>query len=127
MNNVVLLGRLTRDVEVRYTQGNEPIAVARFTVAVDKRIKKDNDTANFINCTAFGKTAENINKYFKKGDMICVNGSIETGSYTNKEGVKINTTEINVSQFSFCGGNKNSTEPINNFGINNDLPDNLPF
>lgn len=103
MNNVILLGRLTRDVEIKYSQGTDPIAIARFTVAVDKRNKKDGDTTNFINCVAFGKTAENISKFFTKGRMICVQGSLEQSSYTDNNGNKRINTDINVTNFSFCG------------------------
>ena len=104
MNNVVLMGRLTREVEVKYTNGDTPMCIANFTIAIDKRNKKDG--TNFINCKAFGKTAENISKFFQKGSMICVNGSIEQSSYTNKEDRKITITEIVVTNFSFCGGSK---------------------
>lgn len=128
MNNITLLGRLTKDVEVRYSQGNEPIAIARFTVAVDKRIKKDGDTANFINCIAFGKTAENISKFFNKGSLICVNGSLEQSNYTDKDGNKRTNTEIHVNNFSFCGGNnKTDNKQIEDFSLPNNSGDNAPF
>ena len=90
MNKVVLLGRLTRDPLVSYTQGTEPMAIARFTVACDRRVKRDansnEQTADFIGCVAFGKTAEFVEKYFRQGTKICLEGRIQTGSYTNKEG-----------------------------------------
>ena len=90
MNKAVLVGRLTRDPEVRYSQGDNTTAVARYTVAVDRRFKKDGDqTADFINCVAFGKTGEFIEKYGRKGTKFVVEGRIQTGSYTNKDGIKV--------------------------------------
>ena len=92
MNNVVLMGRLTKDPEVRYTQGENPLAIARYTLAVDRRGKKDE--ADFIPCVVFGKGAEFAQKYFSKGMRACVSGRIQTGSYTNKDGQKVYTTEV---------------------------------
>ena len=96
MNKVILMGRLTRDPEVRYSQGNEPIAIARYTLAVDRRFKRNSDenSADFIGCVAFGKAGEFAEKYFRKGIRVLVTGRIQTGSYTNREGVKIYTTDI---------------------------------
>jgi single-strand DNA-binding protein len=103
MNKVILVGRLTKDPDVRYTQGNEPFAVARFTLAVDRRIKKDNEpTADFISCIAFRKTAEFIEKYGRKGTKFVVEGHIQTGSYTNKDGQKIYTTDVCVENVEFA-------------------------
>ena len=96
MNKVILMGRLTRDPEVRYSQGNEPIAIARYTLAVDRRFKRNSDenSADFIGCVAFGKAGEFAEKYFRKGIRVLVTGRIQTGSYTNREGIKIYTTDI---------------------------------
>jgi single-strand DNA-binding protein len=103
MNNVCLHGRITAEPEVRYTQGSEPIAIARFTLAVDRKFKKGGQpTADFINCKAFGKTAEVVQKYLDKGSEITAVGSIQTGSY-EKDGRKIYTTDIVVNEFDFCG------------------------
>lgn len=101
MNNVVLMGRLTRDPEVRYSQGQngEQMTVARFTLAVDRRGKDSG--ADFINCVSFGKTAEFSEKYLRQGIKICVNGEIRTGNYTNKDGVKIYTTDVNLNNIEF--------------------------
>lgn len=103
MNKVILMGRLTRDPEVRYTQGDNASAVARFSLAVDRRFKKDGDqTADFINCVAFGKTGEFIEKYGHKGTKFVVEGRIYTGSYTNKDGQKVYTTDVVVEQVEFA-------------------------
>ena len=103
MNQVVLMGRLTRDPEVRYSGGESSMAIARYTLAVDRRFKRDGEpTADFINCVSFGKTAEFAERYFRKGIKIAVNGRIQTGSYTNKEGVKVYTTEVVVENQEFC-------------------------
>lgn len=97
------MGRLTRDPEVRYTQGDNASAVARFSLAVDRRFKKDGDqTADFINCVAFGKTGEFIEKYGHKGTKFVVEGRIYTGSYTNKDGQKVYTTDVVVEQVEFA-------------------------
>lgn len=97
------MGRLTRDPEVRYQQANN-LAVARFTLAVDRRYKQDGDgqTADFISCVAFGKTGEFAEKYLRQGTKIVVEGRIQTGSYTNKDGVKVYTTDIVVEQMEFA-------------------------
>lgn len=96
MNKVILMGRLTRDPEVRYSTGDNPIAIARYTLAVDRRrqSKEGETNADFPNILAFGKSAEFAEKYLKKGTKICVTGRIQTGSYTNKEGQKVYTTEV---------------------------------
>ena len=105
LNHVVLMGRLTRDIEVRYSQSqNGEMAVGRFSLAVDRYTNSgDENKADFINCVAFGKTAEFISKYFGKGNMIAVIGRITTGSYTNKDGVKVYTTDVVVERASFTG------------------------
>ena len=103
MNKVELVGRLTRDPEVRYTQGENVSAVARFSVAVNRRFKnaEGNYEADFINCVAFSKAAEFIEKYFKKGMAIGIAGRIQTGNYTNKDGVKVYTTDVVVEEAEF--------------------------
>lgn len=103
MNKCELVGRLVRDPEVRYSQGEKPTANARFTVAVDRRFKnaEGNYDADFISCTSFGKTAEFIEKYFKKGMRIGIVGHIQTGNYTNKDGVKVYTTDVVVDDAEF--------------------------
>jgi len=105
MNNVVLMGRLTRDPDVRYsTQGDSQMAVARFTLAVDRRFKRDgNDqSADFISCVAFGKTGEFIEKYVTKGTKLTLSGRIQTGSYTNKDGQKVFTTDVVAENVEFA-------------------------
>lgn len=103
MNKVVLVGRLTRDPEVRYSQGDSSTAVARYTVAVDRRFKRDNEpTADFIPCVVFGRSAEFAEKYFRQGMRVSVSGRIQTGSYTNKDGVRVYTTDIVVEEQEFA-------------------------
>lgn len=94
MNKVILMGRLTRDPEVRYTQGEQAMAVARYTLAVDRRGKNQENSADFIQCVAFGKAAEFAERYLHKGTKIVLTGRIQTGSYTNKEGQRIYTTDV---------------------------------
>jgi single-strand DNA-binding protein len=108
MNKVLLIGRVVRDPEVRYTQGAEPMAIARYTLAVDRR-KKDENSADFISCVAFGKSAEFAEKYLHKGIKIAVEGRIQTGSYTNKDGKKIYTTDVVVESTEFAES-KNSAQ-----------------
>lgn len=135
MNKVILMGRLTRDAEVRYTGVNNN-AVANFSLAVDRRFKREGDeqTADFINCVAFGKTAEFIEKFGKKGTKFVVEGRIQTGSYTNKEGQKVYTTDVVVEQCEFAESKRddntaapapaNDTNEWMNIpdGIDEDLP-----
>lgn len=106
MNKVELVGRLTRDPEVRYTTGESANAIARFSVAVNRRFKnaEGNYDADFINCVAFGKTAEFVEKYFTKGMAIGLTGRIQTGSYTNKDGQKVYTTDVVVEETEFVEG-----------------------
>ena len=97
MNKVILMGRLTRDPEVRYSQGENNTAVAIYTLAVDRRFQRNGDqTADFIPCVAFSRQAEFAEKWLKQGTKICITGRIQTGSYTNKDGVKVYTTDIIV-------------------------------
>lgn len=103
MNKWIGMGRLTRDPEVRYTQGENPTAVARYTLAVDRRFAKDGEkNADFISCVAFGKTAEFLEKYCKQGTKLVVEGRIQTGSFTNREGQKVYTTDIFTDSLEFA-------------------------
>ena len=106
MNKVILMGRLTRDPEVRYSQGERAMAVARYTLAVDRRSRRNQDgneqTADFINCVAFDRAGEFAEKYFRQGLKVIVTGRIQTGSYTNKEGQKIYTTDVVVEDQEFA-------------------------
>ena len=105
MNKVILMGRLTRDPDVRYSNGENVTAVARFTLAVDRRFARrdgDQQTADFIGCVAFGRNAEFIEKYFRQGMRVSVSGRIQTGSYTNKDGMKVYTTEVIVEEQEFA-------------------------
>jgi len=104
MNKVILMGRLTRDAEVRYSQGESSTAIARFSLAVDRRFRRDNDeqTADFIGCVAFGRTAEFIERFGRKGTKFVVEGRIQTGSYTNKDGQRVYTTDVVVEQVEFA-------------------------
>lgn len=104
MNKVILVGRLTRDPEIRYTSGQNQTAVGRYTLAVDRRYKKEGDeqTADFINCVTFGRGAEFAEKYLHQGTKIAVVGRIQTGSYTNKDGQRVYTTDIVVEEHEFA-------------------------
>ena len=143
MNKVQLVGRLTRDPEIRYSQGENATATARFSVAVNRRFKNSegNYDADFINCVAFGKSAEFVEKYFKKGMAIGLTGRIQTGSYTNKDGQKVYTTDVVVEETEFVeskgassADNSNNSRPASSAANNNDfmsIPDGvdeeLPF
>lgn len=111
MNKVILMGRLTRDPDVRYSAGENSTAVARYTLAVDRRFHRDGDaTADFIGCVAFGRQAEFAEKYLRQGTKIAITGRIQTGSYTNREGQKVYTTDVVVEEQEFAesknaGGN----------------------
>lgn len=119
MNSVVLMGRLTKDPDVRYsTVGEDQKAIARFTLAVDRR----SEGTDFISCVAFGKTAETIEKYVAKGTKIAIAGRIQTGSYTNKDGVKVYTTDVIADNFEFAESKKESNQQSDGFL---DVPDNL--
>ena len=104
MNKVILMGRLTRDPDVRYSQGDSPMAIARYTLAVDRRFRRDNDqqTADFISCVAFGRNGEFAEKYLHQGTKIVAEGRIQTGSYTNRDGNKVYTTEVVVENQEFA-------------------------
>lgn len=115
MNKVILMGRLTRDPEVRYSQGDNATAIARFTLAVDRRIKRDNEASvDYINCVSFGRSAEFAEKYFHKGTKIVIVGRIQTGSYTNKDGQKVYTTDIVIEEQDFAESKAASQQ--NNLG-----------
>ena len=133
------MGRLTRDPEVRYAQGNDNMAIARYSLAVDRRFKKDGDeqTADFINCIAFGKAGEFAEKYFRKGTKIAVVGRIQTGSYTNKDGQKVYTTDVVVEEQEFAESKGNGSTEGNQttsankntdfMNIPDDISEELPF
>lgn len=142
MNKVILVGRLVRDPEVRYTQGDNPMAIARYTLAVDRRFKREGEpTADFINCVVFGKPAEFAEKYFRKGLRIAISGRITTGSFTNKDGVKVYTTEVTVEDQEFAESKAEQAQNSGNATISSattsgdgfmNIPDNvddseLPF
>ena len=137
MNKVVIIGRFTRDPEIKYTTGENATATARFSLAVNRRFKnkEGNYDADFINCVAFGKTAEFIEKYFTKGMAIGITGRIQTGSYTNKEGQKVYTTDVVVEETEFVESkNKDTSDnvPNNNVNSNSDFEetvsdDEMPF
>ena len=134
MNKVVLMGRLTRDPETRYSQGQDSLCIARYTLAVDRRQKKDNEAAaDFISIVAFGKAGEFAEKYFKKGTKLVVSGRIQTGSYTNKDGQKVYTTEVVAEDQEFAESKRSEsdTQPAeSNDGFMNlpeGIEDDLPF
>ena len=103
MNKVILMGRLTRDPEVRYSAGENALAIARYTLAVDRRFRRDGEaSADFISCVSFGRTAEFAEKYFRQGLKIAVTGRIQTGSYTNKDGQRVYTTDVVVEEQEFA-------------------------
>lgn len=137
MNKVIIIGRFTRDPEIKYTTGENATATARFSLAVNRRFKnkEGNYDADFINCVAFGKTAEFIEKYFTKGMAIGITGRIQTGSYTNKEGQKVYTTDVVVEETEFVESKNKGTDdnvPNNNTNSNGDFEetvsdDEMPF
>lgn len=145
MNKVILMGRLTRDPDVRYTQAAEPMAIARYTIAVDRRFQRrdagDDQTADFISCVAFGRQGEFAEKYLKKGTKIALTGRIQTGSYTNKDGNKVYTTDVVVEEQEFAeskaasgSGNYGESRPIPSgasaegfMNIPDTAADDLPF
>lgn len=125
MNKCVLMGRLTRDPEVRMSGDT---AVARFSLAVDRRFKKDGEqTADFINCVAFGKTGEFIEKYGRKGTKFVVEGRIQTGSYTNKDGQKVYTTDVVVEQVEFAESKASADGNTTNNTSNSNTPTDTSF
>lgn len=133
MNVVVLMGRLTKDPETRYTQGAEPMAITRYTLAVDRRFKQGDQTADFISCVCFRKAAEFAEKYFRQGMRVTVSGRIQTGSYTNKDGQKVYTTEVVVDNQEFADAKREEKKqdpeiPENDFvGVPEGFEEELPF
>lgn len=133
MNKIILLGRIVRDPEVRYTQGDNSMAIAKFSLAVNRRFKKENEPeADFFNCTAFGKQAEFIEKYLKQGIKILLSGRIQNDNYTNKEGQKVYSIQIMVEEMEFAESKNNSTsEPSQSndgfMNIPDGLQEELPF
>lgn len=137
MNKVMLVGRLTRDNDMRYSTGEKATAILRNAVAVNRKFKNSDGgyDADFPTIVAFGKTAEFINQYFHKGDMIGLDGRLTTGSFTNKDGVKVYTTEVTVENVEFVGGknsNNNSAGATKDDNAWMNVPDNtsdegLPF
>ena len=128
MNKVILMGRLTRDPEVRYSAGENALAIARYTLAVDRRFRRDGEaTPDFISCVSFGRTAEFAEKYFRQGLKIIVSGRIQTGSYTNRDGQKVYTTEVVVEEQEFAEGKNSSQQgagqqPPQNYGGQQNAP-----
>lgn len=137
MNKVILMGRLTKDPEIRYGGEKNDKAVARFNLAVDRRFKREGDeqTADFISCVAFGKTAEFLEKYARKGTKFVVEGHIQTGSYTNKDGNKVYTTDVMVESVEFAESKKSNedseppSQPDNDgfMNIPDGIDEELPF
>lgn len=140
MNRVILMGRLTRDPDIRYTSGENSMAVARYTLAIDRAIKKQGEqSADFINCVAFSKAAEFAEKYFRQGMRVLVSGRLQTGNYTNREGQKVYTTDVILDSQEFAdskgesarGGSKKQEANVDADGFMN-IPDGvddegLPF
>ena len=118
MNKAILMGRLTRAPEVRYSQNDSNMAIARFSLAVDRRYKKQGDetTADFFNCTAFGKQGEFVEKYLKQGTKIVVTGRIQNDNYTNKEGQKVYSVQIMVEEIEFAESKASSQSNAGNDG-----------
>ena len=136
MNKVIEIGRLTKDPDIRYSQGANTTCVARYTLAVDRKFKQEGQpTADFINCIAFGKLGEFAEKYLHKGVKIAVTGRIQTGSYTNKDGQKIYTTDVVVEEQEFCESKSQSNSQPQPTQSNDDgfmsipdgIDDGLPF
>ena len=145
MNKVILMGRLTRDPDVRYSQGENATAVARYTLAVDRRFKRDGDqSADFIGCVSFGRQAEFAEKYLRQGTKIAVTGRIQTGSYTNRDGQKVYTTDVVAEVVEFVesknsssgsgggnGGSRNTPPPTTGddgfMNIPDGIDEELPF
>ena len=112
MNKAILMGRLTRNPDIRYTQGEKPVCIARYTLAVDRRFKRDGEQeADFISCVAFGRQAEFAEKYLQKGTKIVISGRIQTDSYTNREGVKVYTTDVIVEEQDFAESKATAGKP----------------
>ena len=117
MNKVILMGYLTKDPEVRYTQSDKPLAIARYTLAVNRAYKKEGEPdADFIPCVAFGKNGEFAEKYLKQGTKIVITGRIQTGSYTNRDGQKVYTTDVVIEEQEFAESKRAAGEQAENAG-----------
>ena len=140
MNKVILMGRLTRDAQTRYTEGAESMAISRFTLAVDRRTQRDQEgqSADFISCVAFGKTGQFFEKYGQQGTKFAIEGRLQTGSYTNREGRKVYTTDVVIETAEFAeskaaaGENQQRPQPASDNGdgfmsIPDDIDDESPF
>ena len=138
MNKIILMGNLTRDPEIRYTQGENALAIARFSLAINRRFAKQGDTeVDYFNCTAFGKQAEFIEKYFRKGSRMLVSGRIQNDNYTNKNGEKVYSVQIIAEEIEFAerkgsgqtsGGVPEPGEASNDFmNIPDGVEEGLPF
>lgn len=122
MNKVILLGRMARDPEVRFTQGNEPTAVCRFSVAVERpyssKRKEGDATADFINCVCFGKRGESIGQYFRKGNRIAITGRLQVSNWQDNNGQKRYSTDVIVEDFEFCENKGSNSGSVNNAAMN---------
>ena len=137
MNKIILMGRLTRDPEIRYSQGENSMAIARFTLAVNRRFKRENEPdADFFNCTAFGKQAEFVEKYLNQATKILISGRVQNDNYTNKEGQKVYSVQIMVEEIEFAEskgssapGTQSATQTTNDGYVNipKELEEELPF
>lgn len=132
MNKVILLGNLTRDPETRYTQEQNSLAVTRFSMAVNRRFSRDNQEADFFNCTAFGKQAEFVEKYFRRGSRMMLSGRIQNDNYTNKNGEKVYSVQIIAEEVEFAekkgnGVNNNTTKDDDFMSIPDGVDEGLPF
>ena len=139
MNKVIMMGRLTRDPEIRYSTGEKSMCIARFSIAVDRRQKgKDGVDADFFNCSSFGKQGEFVEKYLKKGTKILLSGRIQNDNYTNRDGQKVQTVQIVVEEIEFAESKREAaatpattasamTTGGDGFIDATDFPDNLPF
>ena len=138
MNKIILMGNLTRDPEIRYTQGENALAIARFSLAINRRFAKQGDTeVDYFNCTAFGKQAEFIEKYFRKGSRMLVSGRVQNDNYTNKNGEKVYSVQIIAEEIEFAerkgsgqtsGGAPEPREASNDFmNIPDGVEEGLPF
>ena len=128
MNKIILMGRLTRDPEVRYSQGESSLAIGRFSLAVDRRFKRQGEAdADFFNCTAFGKQAEFVEKYLKQGTKILLSGRVQNDNYTNKEGQKVYSVQIIAEEIEFAESKaaaaNNSGASFNPAGFGNEMPE----
>ena len=127
MNKVVLMGRLTRDPEIIHAQNENATSIAKWSLAVQRRFKREGDAdADFINCVAFGRQAEFAEKYFRQGMKICISGRIQTGSYTNRDGNKVYTTDIVVEEQDFCESKNAATKQEDEF-VTPLFTEELPF